>query len=175
MPDRRRSWSPPSSAPALFLLSIVAADIYTLMVNFTAGGFYLAFLFPLVGFLVVQLRGAWTPGPFTLGRLALPVGGGGRVWAVLRVPQHLLAAGRLPSSASSTGRCWIVVAVLGVVGVAVFASVRSRILDARLIEDDERQDELSDLAGGPRRGESTGPSRSSPAAPAASARPSSRR
>ena len=44
----------------------------------------------------------------------------------------------------------IVVAVLGVVGVAVFASVRPRILDARLIEDEELQDELSDLAGGPR-------------------------
>jgi hypothetical protein len=45
---------------------------------------------------------------------------------------------------------WIVIAVLGVVGVAVFASVRPRILDARLIEDEELQDELSDLAGGPR-------------------------
>ncbi len=33
----------------LFLLSNVATNIYTLMVNFTTGGFYLAFLFPLVG------------------------------------------------------------------------------------------------------------------------------
>ncbi|MCV7061869.1 hypothetical protein H7I76_18405, partial [Mycolicibacterium vaccae] len=37
-----------------------------LMVNFTAGGFYLAFLFPLIGFLVVLLRKAWKPGAFSL-------------------------------------------------------------------------------------------------------------
>ncbi len=42
------------------------------MVNFTTGGFYLAFLFALVGALVVQARGQWRPGPFTLGRLSLP-------------------------------------------------------------------------------------------------------
>ena len=34
---------------ALFLLSNVATNIYTLMVNFTTGSFYLAFLFPLFG------------------------------------------------------------------------------------------------------------------------------
>ncbi|MFA7514465.1 MAG: amino acid permease, partial [Mycolicibacterium vanbaalenii] len=50
----------------LFLLSIVAGDIYSLMVNFTAGGFYLAFLFPLIGFLVVVLRKVWKPASFSL-------------------------------------------------------------------------------------------------------------
>lgn len=42
---------------ALFLLSTVAGDIYSLMVNFTTGGFYLAFLFPLIGFVVAGAAG----------------------------------------------------------------------------------------------------------------------
>ena len=82
----------------LFLLSNVATNIYTLMVNFTTGGFYLAFLFPLVGALVVQSRGQWRPGPFTLGRLSLPVTAVATVWACPGVPQHLLAAGGLPAA-----------------------------------------------------------------------------
>ena len=52
---------------ALLLLSRVAENVYTIMVNFTSGGFYLAFLFPLVGFLVALGRGAWRDGRFTLG------------------------------------------------------------------------------------------------------------
>ena len=40
--------------------------------------------------------------------------------------------------------------MLGVVGAAVFASVRRRILDAKVIEDEEIADERADLAGGAR-------------------------
>lgn len=89
---------------ALFLLSIVAGDIYSLMVNFTAGGFYLAFLFPLVGFLVVLLRRRgspvrsryaarrcrWPSSPWC-GRCCSSSTSPGRVW--------------LSSSATWTGRC----------------------------------------------------------------------
>jgi amino acid transporter len=134
---------------ALFLLSNVATNIYTLMVNFTTGGFYLAFLFPLVGVLVVQLRGRWRPGPFTLGRLALPVSAVATLWAFFEFLNISWPRAAYPQRFLDWS-VWIVIAVLGVVGVAVFASVRPRILDARLIEDEELQDELSDLAGGPR-------------------------
>ena len=133
---------------ALFLLSNVAANIYTLMVNFTTGGFYLAFLFPLVGVLVVQLRGRWRPGPFTLGRLALPVSAVATLWALFEFLNISWPRAAYPQRFLDWS-VWIVIAVLGVVGVAIFASVRPRILDARLIEDEELQDELSDLAGGP--------------------------
>jgi amino acid transporter len=131
----------------LFLLSNVASNIYTLMVNFTTGGFYLAFLFPLVGALVVQLRGRWQSGPFTLGALSLPVTAVATLWAVLEFlniswPRPVYESRFLDWSV------WIVVGVLGVIGAAIFASVRSRILDAHLIDVEEAEDEREDLARG---------------------------
>lgn len=111
---------------ALFLLSIVAGDVYSLMVNFTAGGFYLAFLFPLIGFLVVLLRGAWTPGAFSLGRATVPVAVAAVVWAVLQFvniawPRAAFEQRYLDWSV------WIGIAVLLVLGTAILASVRTRI------------------------------------------------
>ncbi|BBY74447.1 amino acid permease [Mycolicibacterium parafortuitum] len=111
---------------ALFLLSIVAGDIYSLMVNFTAGGFYLAFLFPLVGFLVVLLRKAWKPGAFSLRGATMPVAVVAVVWAVLQFlniawPRVAFEQRYLDWSV------WIGVAVLGVIGAALYASVKSRI------------------------------------------------
>ena len=133
----------------LFLLSNVATNIYTLMVNFTTGGFYLAFLFPLVGALVVQARGQWRPGPFTLGRLSLPITAVATVWAFLEFlniswPRPVYPQRWLDWSV------WIVVGVLGLVGVAIFASVRPRILDARVIDAEEAEDEREDVAKGVR-------------------------
>ena len=117
----------------LFLLSIVAGDIYSLMVNFTAGGFYLAFLFPLIGFLVVLLRGAWTPAKFSLGRATLPVALLAVVWATLQFlniawPRAAFEQRYLDWSV------WIGIAVLGVIGAVLLASVRSRIVTANDID-----------------------------------------
>ena len=39
---------------------------------------------------------------------------------------------------------WIAVAVLGVIGAAIFASVRSRILAATVIDEEELADEVAD-------------------------------
>jgi amino acid transporter len=128
---------------ALFLLSIVAGDVYTLMVNFTAGGFYLAFLFPLIGFLVVLLRGAWTSAAFSLGRAALPVAVIAVVWALL---QFLNIAWPRPTFDQRylDWSVWIGVVVLGVIGAAILASVRARILGTSVIDDIEASDEESD-------------------------------
>jgi amino acid transporter len=127
----------------LFLLSIVAGDVYSLMVNFTAGGFYLAFLFPLIGFLVVLLRGAWTPATFSLGRATLPVAVVAAVWAVLQFiniawPRAAFEQRYLDWSV------WIGVVVLGVIGAVVLATVRARILGAAVIDDIEELDEQAD-------------------------------
>ncbi|GAB3220544.1 APC family permease [Mycolicibacterium hippocampi] len=128
---------------ALFLLSIVAGDVYSLMVNFTAGGFYLAFLFPLVGFLVVLLRRAWTPAAFSLGRATLPVAVVAVVWAVLQFlniawPRAAFDQRYLDWSV------WIGVVVLGVIGAAILASVRSRITGTDVVDEAEARDELAD-------------------------------
>jgi amino acid transporter len=127
----------------LFLLSIVAGDVYSLMVNFTAGGFYLAFLFPLVGFLVVLLRGAWTPAKFSLGRATLPVAVVAAVWAALQFlniawPRVAFEQRYLDWSV------WIGVVVLGVIGALLLASVRSRIVGTAVVDEIEAQDEYAD-------------------------------
>jgi amino acid transporter len=128
---------------ALFLLSIVAGDVYSLMVNFTAGGFYLAFLFPLIGFLVVLLRGAWRPAKFSMGRATLPVAVVAAVWAVLQFiniawPRAAFDQRYLDWSV------WIGVVVLGVAGAVILARVRTRIVDTAVIDDVEALDERAD-------------------------------
>jgi amino acid transporter len=127
----------------LFLLSIFASDVYTLMVNFTVGGFYLAFLFPLIGFLVVLLRGAWTPATFSLGRAALPIAVVAAVWAAL---QFLNIAWPRPTFDQRylDWSVWIGIVVLGVIGALVLASVRSKIVATSVIDDVEAQDERVD-------------------------------
>ncbi|WP_197373507.1 APC family permease [Mycolicibacterium baixiangningiae] len=63
-----------------FVFLISATDVYSVLVTFTAGGYYLAFLFPLVTGLVARLRGRWVPGPWNLGRLGTPVAVLAVVW-----------------------------------------------------------------------------------------------
>jgi amino acid transporter len=128
---------------ALFLLSNASPNIYLLMVNFTTGGFFLAFLFPLVGLLVVQLRGRWMPGSFTLGRGSLLVTVLAVIWAIFEFlniswPRAVNVDRYLDWSV------WIAVAVLGAIGFVVYASVRSRIVAVQIIDDDEMTDELAD-------------------------------
>lgn len=124
---------------ALFLLSIVAGDIYSLMVNFTTGGFYLAFLFPLIGFVVVLARRKWTDGAFSLGRATTPVAVVAAVWAVLQMlniswPRAVYDERYLDWSV------WIGVAVVLIVGCVVLLGVRRRIVGAEVIDELETAD-----------------------------------
>jgi amino acid transporter len=119
---------------ALFLLSIVAGDVYALMVNFTTGGFYLAFLFPLIGFVVVLARRQWRDGAFSLGRATVPVAVLAAVWAVLQMlniswPRPVYDQRYLDWSV------WIGVAVVLAVGLATLAGVRRRIVGAEVTEE----------------------------------------
>lgn len=128
---------------ALFLLSNLSPNVYLLMVNFTTGGFFLAFLFPLVGALVVQLRGTWRPGPWTLGRGSLVVTVAAVVWALF---EFLNISWPRPVNADRylDWSVWIAVAVLGAVGAAIFLAVRGRMVDTLLIDAEESADEAAD-------------------------------
>lgn len=70
---------------ALLLLSNVASDIYALMLNLTAGSFFLAFLFPLIGALVIQARGQLRGGVFSLGRATFPITVAAVLWTILEL------------------------------------------------------------------------------------------
>ncbi|PRI11947.1 APC family permease [Leucobacter massiliensis] len=111
---------------ALFLLSNVAENLYLMMVNFTSGGFYLSFLFPVAAFAVTVLRRRWQPGPFSLRGWTAPVAVIALVWVVAEL---INIAWPRPLN----GNAWldwsvIIGAVaLAVAGAAVYARVRHRI------------------------------------------------
>jgi amino acid transporter len=110
----------------LFLLSNVATDIYTLMVNFTAGGFYLSFLFPLIGFVVVLTRKQWKPGVFSIGRATLPVAVVALIWATLQLI-NIASPRAVYEQVYLDWSIIIGTAVIGIVGAAVYWSVRGAI------------------------------------------------
>lgn len=120
----------------LFLLSLFATDVYSLMLFFTSGGFYAAFLFPLVGALVVRLSGGWSPGPWTLGRAGLPVTVAAVVWATF---QFLNIAWPRPFNEQRwlDWAFFIMVAVLGVLGTVIFAAKRRRMTLFDHVDEDE--------------------------------------
>lgn len=128
---------------AVFLLSYLASNVYTLMVNFSAGGFFFAFLFPLIGALVVQLRGGWRAGPFSLGGATVPVTAVATVWVVFQFfniawPRHVYDQGYLNWSV------FITIAVLAVVGGVIYASLRHGVSAPSVLEDEEARDETRD-------------------------------
>lgn len=111
---------------SLFLLSFVAENVYTLMLNFTSGGFFLSFLFPVAAFVVVNLRGRWRAGPFSLGKASLPVAIIALVWVVF---EFLNIAWARPFFEQEflNWSIWIAVGVLGAVGVVIYLFVRRSI------------------------------------------------
>ncbi len=107
----------------LFLLSLFATDVYSLMLFFTSGGFYASFLFPLVGALYLRATGRWTPGPWNLGRYGMGVTVAAVVWATFQFLN--IAWPRAVNDARWLDWAFfIMVAILGVTGLAIFATKR---------------------------------------------------
>lgn len=132
----------------LLLLSLVAANVYTVMVNFTTGGFYLAFLFPLVGVLVAHLRGRAPKGPFSLGAWSLPIAVVATVWAIFEFLNISWPRAVYPGQRYLDWSVWLAVLILGLIGLAIFMTVRSRILSTAVIDVEESADEAADLRRG---------------------------
>lgn len=127
----------------LFLLSNLASNLYTIMVNFSAGGFFLAFLFPLVGFSWLQVRRLWTPGPFTLGRGSLVLTVVATVWVIFEF-LNIAWPRRVYPDRYLDWSVWIMIAVLGVLGGVVYGAVRPGIIRAAVIDDAEHADAVLD-------------------------------
>ncbi len=111
---------------ALFLLSNIAENLYTIMVNFTSGGFYLSFLFPIVAFAVAVIRRRWTPGPFELGRWTLPVALIALAWVAFELVN---IAWPRPANENPVLDWSVAIGttVLAVIGAVVYFKVRRRI------------------------------------------------
>ncbi|MEY4901253.1 MAG: hypothetical protein RI895_1675 [Actinomycetota bacterium] len=65
----------------MMILSQVTPNFYALMINFTTGGFFLAFLFPLVGIVIARASKKWTPGPFNYGKFSSLISVVALIWA----------------------------------------------------------------------------------------------
>jgi amino acid transporter len=126
----------------MILASQAAPNFYTLMLNFTSGGFYLAFLFPLIGALVVKLTGRWTPGPFTTGKWSTFLSVVALVWAVFQFLN--IAWPRDVYGSFLNWSVWLAVAGLTVIGGVVLLLVRGRMTGVATVEiDDPDYDEAT--------------------------------
>ena len=128
--------------------SAALANVYTVMVNFTTGGFYLAFLFPLVGVIVAHLRGRAPKGPFSLGAWSLPIAVVATVWAIFEFLNISWPRAVYPGQRYLDWSVWLAVLILGLIGLAIFMTVRSRILSTAVIDVEESADEAADLRRG---------------------------
>ncbi|GLZ07310.1 amino acid permease [Actinomadura sp. NBRC 104412] len=69
-------------ATVFVLLS--GSALYSVLVNFTTIGFYVAFGLPVWGSALQHLRGTWRPGTFNLGRFSAPVTYVAAVWLAVQ-------------------------------------------------------------------------------------------
>jgi amino acid transporter len=94
-----------------------APNFYALMVNFTSGGFYISFLFPVAGFVVVLFSNKWKSGPFTFGAKMKVVSVFALIWTVF---QFLNISWPRPVYTDTPILDWSI--ALGIGGLAVLGS-----------------------------------------------------
>jgi amino acid transporter len=95
-----------------------APNFYALMVNFTSGGFYISFLFPVAGFVVVLFSNKWKSGPFTFGAKMKVVSVFALIWTVF---QFLNISWPRPVYADTPILDWSI--ALGIGGLAILGSI----------------------------------------------------
>lgn len=96
---------------------------YTLLLSASTAGFFVSYAMPVVAAAVSRLRGRWTPGPVSMGRIAGPVTIGAAIWMVAETVN-------IAWPRNSYGGVWylnwgivIMATFLGVVGAVVSAYV----------------------------------------------------
>jgi amino acid transporter len=111
----------------IIILGQLAPNFYTLLLNFTSGGFYLAFLFPLVGNIVVRLRGEWRSGPFSLGRWSMVVSVAALLWATFQFLNIAWPRNFYPDAPYLNWSMALAVLGLAVVGAVIYVTRRRHI------------------------------------------------
>ena len=109
------------------LVLLAGSDLYSVLINFTTIGFYIAFGVPVAGAALSHIRGTWRPGAFSLGRWSAPVSYAATIWITL---QTINIVWPRPTAGTPWYITWsmvITTIVLGIVGIVVYLSVRGRI------------------------------------------------
>lgn len=128
-------------AAGAILLTSLAGNVYSTLIGFTVGGFFLTFLLVLCSFVWARARGRWAPGPFSLRGFGLPVTIIACIWTIFEFIN--IAWPRTPSAPWFVD--WAVplmIALLAVIGVGVYSRVRSRIAPPIEPPADEEHEEL---------------------------------
>jgi len=125
----------------MILASQLAPDFYTLMLNFTSGGFYISFLFPVLGLFILRSRGKWVSGPWSLGRWSSFVGGVALVWLIFQFLN--ISWPRDFYGSFLNWSIWLAVVGLAVIGGVIYMMMRGRMTIVDTIEVDDPDDDAA--------------------------------
>ncbi len=108
------------------LLFIHNANVFTLLLSAATTGFFVSYALPVVAAAITRLRGGWTPGPVSMGRVAATVTYFAAIWMIAEIIN-------IAWPRNTYGGVWylnwsivLVIAVLGVLGAVVSAVVLRR-------------------------------------------------
>jgi hypothetical protein len=110
-----------------FLVLLAGSELYSVLINFTTIGFYIAFGVPVAGAALAHLRGTWTPGAFNLGRWSAPVAYLATIWITLQTINIVWPRPAPDTPWYITWSMVITTVVLGAIGIVVYLTVRGRI------------------------------------------------
>lgn len=128
-------------ASGAILLTSLIGNVYSTLIGFTVGGFFVTFLLVLCSFVWARMRRTWTPGPFGLRALGWPVTIIACAWTIFEFIN--IAWPRTPEAPWFVD--WAVplmIALLAAVGLAVYSRVRGRISPPVEPPADDEQEEL---------------------------------
>jgi amino acid transporter len=109
------------------LVLLAGSDLYSVLINFTTIGFYIAFGVPVAGAALSHIRGTWTPGAFSLGRWSAPVTYIATIWVTLQTINIAWPRQTPGTPWYFTWSMVITTLVLGAIGIVVYLSVSGRI------------------------------------------------
>ena len=107
-------------AVVIVILGQATPKVYELLINFSAAGFFAAYLFPLTGSLWQRVSGRWSASPFSLGRAGLTVTAVAMIFAALEFVNIAWPRAVYPQWYLNWA-VWIAVGVLAVTGTVIYA------------------------------------------------------
>ncbi|MEW6638762.1 MAG: amino acid permease, partial [Actinomycetota bacterium] len=109
------------------LVLLAGSELYSVLINFTTIGFYIAFGVPVIGAALAHLRGTWRPGAFSLGRWSAPVAYLATLWVTFETINIAWPRQAPGTPWYITWSMVITTIVLGAIGLLIYLSVRKRI------------------------------------------------
>jgi amino acid transporter len=109
---------------AIVFVLLAGSEFYSILVNFNIIGFYIAFGVPVIGAAIARLTGKWRSGPFNLGRWGAPVTYLASLWIIFETVNVAWPRTQPEQPWYINWASVLTTAVLAVIGLAVYLSVR---------------------------------------------------